>query len=364
MNHSSKDRAFHTFVTTLRLLVGLLVAMFVLILGLVYVFYFGVPDFSAHIPAPSNSANYTAPDSNMTGVWPGPAEWRLTSLPKSNQALIKYGRELIAHTSEYLGPKGSVKPISNGMNCQNCHLNAGTQPWGNNYFAVEATYPKFRERSGTIENQVKRVNDCFERSLNGAALDSNSHEMKAILAYIRWLGTGVEKKTTPKGTGIFKLKDLSRAADPEKGRSVYVQKCQACHQPNGEGVLAADQRSYTYPPLWGKHSYNIGAGLYRLSNFAGYAKYNMPLGATYQNPQLSDEEAWDVAAFVNAQPRPTKDLSRDWPNLAGKPFDHPFGPYADSFSEKQHKLGPFKPIKEWKKQHKDLKVPNPSIAKL
>lgn len=291
-------------------------------------------------------------DSNFTNLWTAPSDWRLIRLSPKEQQQIKYGRELIAHTSQYLGPKGSVAATSNGMNCQNCHLNAGTQPWGNNYFAVEANYPKFRARSGTVENQVKRVNDCFERSLNGKALDSASKEMQAMLAYIKWIGTDVPKKKTPKGTGIFKIKGLARATDPEKGRVIYTQKCQSCHQANGEGVIANDGKSYLYPPLWGKNSYNTGAGLYRISNFAGYVKLNMPLGVTYERPQLTDEEAWDIAAFVNSMPRPEKDLSKDWPDIAGKPFDHPFGPYADPFSEKQHKYGPYKPIKEWKETHK------------
>ena len=94
--------------------------------------------------------------------------------------LIKYGKDLIANTSVYLGPKGKVRPISNGMNCQNCHLDAGTRPWGNNYGAVLSTYPKFRGRSGTIENIQKRINDCLERSLNGKAFYSNSREMLAM----------------------------------------------------------------------------------------------------------------------------------------------------------------------------------------
>ncbi|TRZ75539.1 MAG: cytochrome C, partial [Chitinophagaceae bacterium] len=29
---------------------------------------------------------------------------------------------------------------------------------------------------------------------------------------------------------------------------------------------------------------------------------------------------------------------------ATKPVDYPFGPYADTFSEQQHKFGPFEPI--------------------
>lgn len=281
-------------------------------------------------------------DTNFTHLWTAPSDWRLMYLSSEDKELVLYGKELIAHTSDYLGPNGSVKQISNGMNCQNCHLDAGTKPWGNNYFAVQSTYPKFRERSGTKENQIKRVNDCFQRSLNGRALDSTSREMKAILAYIKWVGQDVPKKVKPKGSGIYKLKFMERAADPTKGKEVYLAKCQSCHQADGQGLLAENKKSYTYPPLWGPHSYNIGAGLFRISNFAGYVKYNMPLGVSYNSPQLSDEEAWDVAAFVNSMPRPNMDISKDWPRIAGKPFDHPFGPFADSYSETQHKYGPFK----------------------
>ena len=294
-----------------------------------------------------SSQVYMAPDTNFNHVWTAPSDWRMMYLDSSEKDLVQYGRELIAHTSEYLGPKGSVLQMSNGMNCQNCHLNAGTQPWGNNYFAVQSTYPKFRARSGTLENQIKRVNDCFQRRLNGKALDSTGREMRAILAYIKWLGNDVEKDKIPRGSGIFKLKGMKRACDPAKGLDVYVAKCQSCHQADGEGLLASDGKSYTFPPLWGKNSYNHGAGLFRISNFAGYVKYNMPQGTTYENPVLTDEEAWDVAAYVNSMPRPSKDLSMDWPKIAKKPFDHPFGPYVDPFSEEQHKFGPYKPIKDW-----------------
>lgn len=260
--------------------------------------------------------------------------------------LIRYGRELVANTAAYLGPHGSVAQITNGMNCQNCHLSAGTKPWGNNYGAVAPTYPKFRERSGGEEDIYKRVNDCMERSLNGRALPRDNREMQAIMQYINWLGRDIPKKETPNGSGIVALPYLDRAADPAKGKQVYAAKCVTCHGAGGQGLLAIDGKTYTYPPLWGQHSYNIGAGLYRLSRFAGYVKYNMPFGATFQNPQLSDEECWDVAAFVNSQPRPNLDISADWPNLLGKPVDHPFGPYADGFSEKQHKYGPFEPIRQ------------------
>ncbi|HYC85787.1 MAG TPA: c-type cytochrome [Chryseosolibacter sp.] len=260
--------------------------------------------------------------------------------------MIRYGRELVAHTALYLGPRGKVRAISNGMNCQNCHLEAGTKPFGNNYAAVFATYPKFRARSGTIESVEKRVNDCIERSLNGQKLDEDSREMKSIVAYILWVGRDVPKNKVPAGSGIWDLKPLDRPADPVRGKIVYVKHCARCHGSRGKGIREGDSAEWKYPPLHGDSSYNIGAGLYRLSRMAGYVKANMPYGISFDAPVLTDEESWDVAAYINSLPRPPRDLSADWPDISKKPFDHPFGPFADTFSEQQHKYGPFGPIKK------------------
>ena len=155
-------------------------------------------------------------------------------------ALIRYGRDLIASTSIYLGPQGRVAKITNGMNCQNCHLEAGTKFWGNNYGGVAANYPKYRDRSGTIETIYKRVNDCLERSLNGTALDSNSREMQAMQAYIKWIGRNVPFKKKPVGSAIADLPYLNRAADPTKGKQVYKIRCQSCHSGEGTGVINAE----------------------------------------------------------------------------------------------------------------------------
>lgn len=262
--------------------------------------------------------------------------------------MIRYGRELIANTAMYIGRNGSVGHFTNNMNCQNCHLNAGTKPFGNNYLSVHATYPKYRERSGEIETEAKRVTDCMERSLNGKAVAPESKEMLAILAYLKWVGTSVKIGEKVKTSGLKDLPFMSRAADPAKGRIVYTKQCQSCHGAEGEGKLQPDGKS-TYPPLWGAESYNDGAGLYRITFFARYVKYNMPFGAAADNVILTDEDAWDVAAFVNTQTRPHFDNSKDWPDVAKKPVDHPFGPYKNGYSEAQHKYGPYKPIEEARK---------------
>jgi thiosulfate dehydrogenase len=284
------------------------------------------------------------PQYDRSKIWEAPDPYLAET--DEHAALIAYGRDLVARTQDYFGEKGLVRPGSiNGMNCQNCHLDAGSKPYGNNYFAVGSTYPQMRARSGSLETIPKRVNDCFERSMNGQPLDTTGREMRAIVAYIQWLGTGIPKGEKPKGSGLAEVPFLNRPADPVKGQKIYAEKCASCHGADGQGLPIAADSPRDYPPLWGDKSYNEAAGLFRLSRFAAYVKSNMPFGASYQNPQLSDEEAWDVAAFVNSQPRPAHPfLQTDWPKIEKKPYDHPFGPFADTFPEIQHKFGPFEPI--------------------
>ena len=227
-------------------------------------------------------------------AWVGPSFYQIPKNSRTDGLYIWYGYELISKTAKYLGPNGSVSRTTNGMNCQNCHLEAGTKPWGLNYGSVFSTYPKFRARSGTIESIYKRVNDCFERSLNGKALDTNSKEMQSIYAYIKWLGENIPKGTKVKGSGIEPIAFLDEPANPQKGIIVFQQQCVSCHGKDGQGK--------------------------------------------------TNQEAWDIAAYINAQPRPHIDKSKDWPAVASKPFDYPTGPYLDTFSEHQHKVGPFKPI--------------------
>jgi thiosulfate dehydrogenase len=283
--------------------------------------------------AQGSSLSWHAPDINL-----------LPHTPEGD--LIRYGRALIVNTSSYLGPKGSIAGITNGMNCQNCHVFAGTRPFGSSFALVASSFPQLRNRSGMLESVEFRVNDCLQRSLNGHPIDTLSREMKAMVAYLKWVGKDVVKENKPTGSGIIDLPYLSRAADPVAGKILYSQKCERCHGMNGEGLMRPDSIGYVYPPLWGEKSYNTAAGIYRLSRFAAFVKYNMPYDVIGQLPQLTDEESWDLAAFVNSQPRTHKEFPQDWPKLENKPPDHPFGPFADPFPAIQHKYGPFGPIKE------------------
>ena len=281
----------------------------------------------------------------IDSAWIAPSLFLDRETTGKQRAMVMYGKNIVAHTSKYFGPNGTISKITNGMNCQNCHLDAGTRPWGNNYGAVFSKYPQYRGRSNSIQDIYGRINDCFERSLNGKAIDTNSYEMRSIYAYMKWLGKDVPKGRKPYGAGLPSIPIIDREANVIKGKAVYVNICQTCHGDKGQGLPNLNGSEYLYPPLWGEHSYNDGAGLYRLSSFAAYVENNMPYNiANHAEPRLTIEEAWDVAAFVNSQPRPHIDQSKDWPDITKKVFDVSFGPYTDNFSERQHKYGPFQEI--------------------
>jgi thiosulfate dehydrogenase len=290
-------------------------------------------------------------------------------IPKTEEGkMIAYGRTLIVHTSKYYGPNGSIAHSSNGMNCQNCHMEAGTRPYGNNLGAVSTTYPRISPRSGNVVTIAGKVNECFIRSMNGQPIDTNSKEMQALVAYIQWLGKDVKKGQELLGSGGIKaLHFMSRAADPEKGHVLFDELCSRCHGKDGQGQFTTDVLKdptkqqggnatkddvYYYPPLWGSHSYNAVATLYRISKLAGFIQKNMPYPMDYRSTVLTEEQAWDIAAYINSQDRPVKDHSKDYAaDVSKKPYDFPFGPYSDGFTEAQHKYGPYADMPSAMKGH-------------
>ena len=263
--------------------------------------------------------------------------------------LVKYGHALFADTANKIGPAVSdvTKRFSgNNLACQNCHLQAGAQPYAMPMIGVWGQFPQYRGREGAVDTLEDRINGCMERSMNGRALPLESREMKAFLSYMRWLSTGVPDGAKLRGAGTLQIKEPDRPANPGRGAEIYANVCAACHGPDGSGRRAESGLGYQFPPLWGPDSYNNGAGMSRLLTVAGYALHNMPLGARFDSPLLSDDEAYDVAGYIVSQERPQKqNLDKDYPIRLQKPIDSPYGPYADDFPAEQHRFGPFGPIR-------------------
>lgn len=270
---------------------------------------------------------------------------------KSNIATggsIRYGRAILLNTAHYLGPNGTAGHyLGNKMNCTNCHLDAGTRIYGLNFFNTYKKYPQYRGRENRVLSLADRINNCIERPHNGTPIPDSGREMKAIIAYLKWLS---ENSDTSAPSGNMAIQLPSRPADPIRGALVYTQHCTSCHGANGEGMWVRDSSTYLYPPLWGPNAYQKGSSPHRVLMLARFIKANMPYKlASWQKPLLTDEQAIDVAAFINndslhARPEKKGVLTADYPIPGKKPIDYPRKPYLDSFSENQHKFGPWQPI--------------------
>jgi thiosulfate dehydrogenase len=209
---------------------------------------------------------------------------------------IRYGRELIMHTRKYLKPY-----ITSNMDCAACHVEAGTKPRGGTFIGTAATFPQWNSRAKRMITLHDRLAECFLYSMNGHPPPYQSREMVAMVSYITYLSRGV-KMGTPQDKSIRLVKfDPPQPANPKRGAAIYAQKCSACHAANGAGTGDA------YPPLWGPKSFNGGAGMHRLWTMAAFVRYNMPQTAP---GTLSDQEAYDVAAYVLSHERPKFNKTR------------------------------------------------------
>lgn len=267
--------------------------------------------------------------------------------------MVEYGYHLVAESARYMGPKAEdpeMRYAGNTLSCTNCHLDYGTRPGSASWVGVVDRFPQFRgreNREGTIED---RINGCMQRSMNGEALPTDSEAMKAIVAYMSWLGEDVPEEQKDIYKGFVNLELPEEAVDLERGKAIYTKECAVCHQENGQGLAAADpEEGWLYPPLWGEDSYNDGAGMHRVITAAEFIKGNMPFGtATWKEPKLTDEEAYHVAGYINSFSRPEKpNKENDFPDRKLKPMSTPYGPWADNFSAEQHKYGPYGPIAEF-----------------
>jgi thiosulfate dehydrogenase len=230
----------------------------------------------------------------------------LAKLGKGTESdLIRYGRELIVNTPRYVGKNAAdpaMRYAGNDLACQNCHLNAGLQPFAAPFVSTYATFPMM------VDDQVitltERINGCMRRSLNGKDLPDESREMEALIAYFRYVGKGSPEGVRVAGMGLKPIAAPRDPPDARRGETVYAKLCATCHKEDGQGERNKDGVGYVIPPLWGEASFNAGAGMAKTAYAASYIHDNMPFEVTYQAPLLTVQQAWDVAAYMISKPHP------------------------------------------------------------
>ena len=189
--------------------------------------------------------------------------------------------------------------VGNALQCANCHLDGGRLANSAPLWAAYVAYPAYRDKNGHVNTFQERVQGCFRFSMNGKAPPLGSKVLVALESYAYYLAKGAPTGVDLPGRGYPKVNKVANI-DSAHGQQVYEQKCALCHGADGQGQSSADG-AVVFPPLWGARSYNWGAGMESITNAAGFIKANMPLS---QGNTLTDQEAWDVAAFVNGHERP------------------------------------------------------------
>jgi len=256
-------------------------------------------------PVPPEAATQS---SFVEASWKAPTEADIPNDPLGQS--VKRGLYLLRFTPESL-----PEFATSNLRCTSCHRMDGLLPDAAPLTGSHARFPKYLPRTGAVIPLTDRVNYCFTRSLAGRALPSDSREMQDIIAYLAFISRGVPVGTKLAGADGLPPMTEKLVGDTTRGAAVFTRDCVVCHQANGEGNAA-------FPALWGAKSYSIGASMSREERAASFIYHNMPLT---KPRSLTPQESFDVAAYINAQPRPdSPGKEQDWPT-GGAPVDVPYG---------------------------------------
>ena len=243
------------------------------------------------IPRPATPESYIAKPQSPDAFVP-PPESAIPAGPYGD--LVRLGQNIFEDT-----PKYATAYAGNTLSCRNCHLDRGRDALSSPMWAAYVHYPEYRKKDGLVNTIQMRVQGCFRYSQNGTVPEADSRELTALVTYFYWMAGGLPVGVKPKAAGYPKLDPPKATPSPERGAKVYAASCALCHGDNGLGRSSAGQQ--VFPPLWGPQSFNWGAGMHQVDRAAGFIKTSMPYGA---GGTLTDQEAWDVAAYVNSRPRP------------------------------------------------------------
>lgn len=209
--------------------------------------------------------------------------------------VVRFGRDVFENPGKY-----AARYVGNDLRCSSCHLDAGRRAGSAPMWAAYVSYPAWRAKNGHVNTYAERLQGCFRYSLNGSAPPLGDPVLVALETYSYWMARGAPVDPEIAGRGYPKPGKPPQSPDRTRGGQVYARSCVFCHAADGGGQRD-NHGNPAFPALWGANSYNWGAGMVNVSNAAAFIKSNMPLS---QGDTLSDQDAWDVALFVDSHERP------------------------------------------------------------
>ncbi|GLQ51562.1 c-type cytochrome [Dyella flava] len=247
----------------------------------------------AKAPAPASSAPKSAS--------------HFTPPPESAIPNDDFGKQVALGRQIFMDPGKYAKAyVGNQLSCESCHLDAGRLAHSAPLWGAYPMYPAYRSKTHDVNTFAERLQGCFNYSMNGKAPPLGDPVLVALETYAYWMSKGEPIGTSQPGRSYPKLSKPALTPDYARGETVFKRDCALCHGDNGQGQQAAGHT--VFPPLWGPQSFNWGAGMELVTNAAGFIKANMPLG---RGNTLTDQDAWDVAYFMNAHERPQDPRYKD-----------------------------------------------------
>lgn len=208
--------------------------------------------------------------------------------------LVRKGEQIFMDPKRYASAY-----VGNDLSCKSCHFDAGRYEKTAPLRAAWPMYPAYRSKNDHVNDFAERLQGCFTYSMNGKAPPRGGEVLQALESYSFWLAQGTRTGEKLDSKGFPAIGKPEQAPAFERGQAVFTENCALCHGADGAGQMANDG-SVGFPPLWGPRSYNWGAGMHQVEKAARFIKAAMPLG----NPALSEQQAWDVALFINSHERP------------------------------------------------------------
>ena len=291
-------------------------------------------------------------------AWREPSEARIPQGPEGD--LIRDGIDLLRNTSRRVGklaPDAGKRMNWNSLNCVNCHQPGPSGLPGTKRYTLPLVnavndYPKFDIKSGKVISLEQRAIGMF--GAGAVAINADTPEFKAIMAYLRWLARDSRPGEAMEGAGLLPLPAVARAADPTRGRALYAAKCRACHGADATGQRHPDFANgggYLFPPLAGDDTYDNAGHMFAVPLLARYIAASMPFGASYDKPQLTPEEALDIAAYVNDDATPRRQNANRpklYPDTALRPQGYAIPEHftGEPQAYLRAKNGPFRNVNE------------------
>jgi thiosulfate dehydrogenase len=242
--------------------------------------------------APDTASVKTASAKTEKAVFTPPDDSAIPNTPFGEQ--VRLGQAIFNDTKGQAG-----QYVGNDLRCASCHLDAGRLANASPLWGAYVEYPAYRAKNKHVNTFAERMQGCFRYSMNGKAPPLGDKVLVALETYAYFLAKGAPVGKELEGRGYPTPAKPPLPMDFSRGAKVFEEKCSLCHGGDGQGQVA--HGDVVFPPLWGPRSFNWGAGMSSIKNAAGFIKGNMPLS---QGNTLSDQEAWDVAVFMDSHERP------------------------------------------------------------